>query len=150
MVAIEYIVTFSLGGIITFIATELVRDRLNRLRNIESLKLAEFNKAASSFRNAFDDVLILLRKNFREDRKTVMLDQIITHDVLDRQDKARIQFEPFLDKSSLNGFNAAWDAYEKYKENYNINMPDDFSIRYISLKMIDHIYEILDYAQPKF
>jgi len=79
-----------------------------------------------------------------------MIDQIITPEVLDNHDKARIQFEPFLDKSSLEGFNDAWDAYEKYKENYNIHKPDDLSIRYISLKMIDHIYGLLDYAKPKF
>lgn len=109
-----------------------------------------FNIAADNFRAAFDDVLVLLSKNFREDSQTMMIDKIITPEVLERQDKARIQFEPFLDKSSLKGFNDAWDTYEKFKENYNINKPDDLSIRYISFKMIDHINELLNYAKPKF
>lgn len=148
MITIADTVTFFFGGALGYLIRTLIEHRLALSRNIETTKIAAFNKAASSFRNAFDDVLVLLRKNFRD--KTVMIDQIITPEVLDNHDKARIQFEPFLDKSSLEGFNDAWDAYEKYKENYNIHKPDDLSIRYISLKMIDHIYGLLDYAKPKF
>lgn len=150
MVTVVNALTFTTGGVLGYLIRIIIEHRLARSRSIESLKLVEFNKAAANFRSAFDDVLVLLRKNFREDSQTMMIDKIITPEVLDRQDKARIQFEPFLDKSSLKGFSDAWDVYEKFKENYNINKPDDLSTRYISLKMIDHIYELLNYAKPKF
>lgn len=135
---------FLAGTLIGAVATHY----LTKSRNIEEKRVKDYNKAAETFRSAFDDTLVLLRKNFRD--KTIMVDRIVTTEVLDRHDKARIQFEPFLDKSSITGFNAAWEAYEKYRENYNISNPDDMSIRYISFKIIDHIYALLDYAKPKF
>ncbi len=137
------------AGGFTILGT-LIGALLNHYFSTYRSSRGRFNIAADNFRAAFDDVLVLLGKNFRENSQTIMIDKIITSEVLDRQDKARIQFEPFLAKSSLKGFTDAWDAYKKFKENYNINKPDDLSIRYISLKMIDHIYELLNYAKPKF
>jgi len=131
---------------------------LTRYMNLETIRIAEFNKAAAVFRAAFIDTIFLLRRNIETGGQFV--DKIITLESLIAHEKAKIIFEPFLPDSVLDGFTTAWSGYQNCENNYyiatkhpsrhpvfhptSIKSRKDFSQYYLS-----HIENLLEYAKPK-
>ena len=146
MVTIDSIVTFSFGSIVGFIVSELIKDRLARTRGIEAIRIVEFNKAAAEFRAAFVDIIHVLRNANQMktgDECFHTMKQFRSRDVNHTDEKAKIIFEPFIEKNDLPGFNAAWDDYydwQKHIKNKDNNVVPDF---------LGHIYALLEYAKPK-
>ena len=102
----------------------------------------DFNKAAETFHAAFVDTINLLRQDLIVDLR--MPFQIITVETLDDQEKAKIIFEPFLDRSSLEGFNNAWKEYERCPITYCTKTKSE-ERQYC----LDHIEKLLSYAARK-
>ncbi len=146
MLTIDSVITFSFGGIVGFIVSELIKDRLARIRGLEAIRIVEFNKSAAEFRASFIDLIHILRnakpmKTGDECFSTIR--QFRTIEVNNAHEKAKIRFEPFIDKPDLPGFNAAWDDYydwQKHIKNKDNAVVPDF---------LSHIYALLEYAKPK-
>jgi hypothetical protein len=51
MPMIEFLIALPIGAVIGWIIREVVSDKLARDRNLEAIKITEFNKAASTFRS---------------------------------------------------------------------------------------------------
>jgi len=104
----------------------------------------EFNKAAAVFRAAFVEVMYWLRQGSEVEGR--MIPQILTDAVLVDQEKAKLVFEPFLSKTELAGFNAAWDEYIGCRINYGGKTSSRSEERQYCL---GHIDRLLSYAAPK-
>jgi len=123
--------------------------------DIDLMQRQEFNKAAAAFRVAFVDVIYILRANVRDGTKPVT--RVITTEVVDVQEKAKIIFEPFLSKEKLVGFNNAWEEYVecnhthgKYGYTYSNDRTCDEDNKAHSQYCLEHIYYFFDnYAKPK-
>jgi len=152
MITFDSVVTFSLGSIVGFIASELIKDRLARNRNIETLQIAEFNKGAAAFRSAFVDAIVLLRENIKTGDK--MIGAILTEPITVSHEKAKIMFEPLLNRAELNGFNTTWEKYQNYEHDYFVSHPGQPPVTSATKKeysqyCLDCIRELLSHAQPK-
>ena len=148
MITIDSVVTFSLGGIIGFIASELIKDRLARIRGIEAIRIVEFNKGAAEFRAAFVDYIYDIRHSAPNDEFGMGfsgMKEIHTNTVERDHEKAKIRFEPFLDKSDLAGFNASWEKYRQWPEHFK-DKDNQYNTRDAILHNID---VLLDYANQK-
>jgi hypothetical protein len=148
MVAIDSVVTFSLGGIVGFVVSELIKDRLARIRGIEAIRIVEFNKAAAEFRAAFVDYIYTLRhtKSMTEHDEGWFNMRGIHTDTVERDhEKAKIRFEPFINKSDQAGFDAAWEKYRQWPEHFT--KQDDKTDRKDAV--LKYLYSLLEYANPK-
>ncbi|MGD0231575.1 MAG: hypothetical protein ABSC19_14680 [Syntrophorhabdales bacterium] len=114
--------------------------RLNR----ETLRITEFNKAAAAFRAAFVEVMYWFRQ--RSDVEGKMIPQILTDHVLVDHEKAKIVFEPFLEKTQLAGFNEAWEEYVQCRVNYGGENSSRSDERQYCLGYINRLF---GYAAPK-
>ena len=146
MITIDSVITFSFGSIVGFIASELIKDRLARNRNIETLQITEFNKGAAAFRAAFVDTIFLLRRH--KEGASSLIRKIITDSVIVEQEKAKILFEPFLSKTDLPAFNVAWDTYINSRLNYGDINSNPTKVEEGQF-CLDHIDNLLAYAKPK-
>ena len=119
-------------------------------------KKEEFNKAAGVFRAAFVEVIHLLRENMEDGKE--LISKILTAQLLIELEKAKILFEPFLDKTTLIGFNRAWGEYTecrhtqgRYNYSYSDGRTSDEDRKARSRYCLDHIDNLLDnYAKPKY
>jgi hypothetical protein len=137
------------GGLIVGFANHF----LSKSRSIEAIRITEFNKGASVFRAAFVDIIYSLRQN--SEMGSELIAKIITPEILLAHEKAKILFEPFLNKSELQGFNMAWENYVNCKYNYYTHLTSDPSAgsdndrKQFSQFCLDHIDKLLNYAKPK-
>lgn len=68
-------------------------------RNMQIIRITEFNRGAAAFRAAFTDVKLKLRDNSRTGDE--LITRIIPRDVRIEHEKAKILFEPFLSTIEL-------------------------------------------------
>lgn len=156
MITVDTVVVFSLGSFIGFITSELVKDRLARNRNIEAIQITEFNKAAAVFTAAFLDDVIFLEDTDPKEVSVALLSQASkerrlkesnelkaeTSDTKHR--KAMIMFRPYIAKSDLTGFDAAWSAYHEWPLYYGDekNKGNEYDFK-------SHLLRLLEYAKPR-
>jgi hypothetical protein len=121
---------------------------IGRINSMAMIKRQEFNKGAAEFRAAFVDYIFKIRhtKNMTEaDIGWHGMRQIHTETVEGDHEKAKIRFEPFIDKADLTGFNAAWENYQRWPEHFSDQ--DDKTDR--KQTILTHIDSLLEYAKPK-
>lgn len=146
-ITIESTITFTLGGVVGFIVSELIKDRLARIRGIEAIRIVEFNKGAAEFRSAFVDIIHSINKRGSQrgnDEWYFFLRELHTDEVDIRIEKAKILFEPYLTASELDGFNTAWKNYIEWPSHLADKNNDDPQPDFLG-----HIYSLLEYAKPK-
>lgn len=115
-------------------------------RNMQIIRITEFNRGAAAFRASFVDTIFLLRRY--KEGASGLIHKIINDAVIVEQEKAKILFEPFLNKTALPAFNTAWDAYVNSRMNYgaiNHNPTKEEEGQFC----LDHIDNLLTYANPK-
>lgn len=123
-------------------------------RNIEAIRITEFNKGAAEFRSAFVDTIYLLRQN--KDSGSDFIKKIITPDALISHEKAKILFEPFIDESAFQGFTNAWDNYANCQFNYYAQVasshdgvtPLNADLKDMSNYCLIQIDNLMQYAKP--
>lgn len=92
-----------LAGPITYwFSKKLIRE--SHRNNLVAIQLIEFTKAAAVFRAAFVDVEFDLHQNI-EGITQEKITKIFNRTTLIGHEKAKILFQPFLNKSDLVGFN---------------------------------------------
>jgi hypothetical protein len=75
--------------------------------------------------------------------------------ILVAHEKAKILFEPFLDRKALAGLDDAWGKYEKSRETYDQQVTswssnhDPEYKKDFSKYCLNHIDNLLSYAKPK-
>jgi hypothetical protein len=132
------------GGAISRSAALRAAESSNR-NAMDIMARQEFNKAAAAFRAALVDEMYRLE---HIDMSTsinclaVMMERTDATTVA--HEKARILFEPFIDKSGLPGFRKAWGIYtnnwpQYLKDGDGYDKQDFFS----------HLFSFLEYAKPK-
>lgn len=152
MIAIDFGIGVSIGGVVGFIIRELIGDRMARDRALEAIRITEFNKGASAFRLAFVDVICLLKQSIEIQYKGSR--NIVSPQVLIDHEKAKMLFEPFITSSDLQGFNTAWENYKNYEDNY-LGQGKPFNSQKTSDRQamcqycLDQINYLLAYAKPK-
>jgi hypothetical protein len=147
---INYIIFLSgsvVGGIIVYVFKTFVEHELAAYRSIEAIRATEFAKGAASFRAAFVDVIFILRQNI-EGVHHELIPKIFTKETLIAHEKAKILFEPFLDKNTLIRFNNAWEEYIKCPVNYGTINSNPSSAEE-SQNCLNHIENLLLYAKMK-
>ena len=146
MITFANTLTFTSGGVLGILIGYFIEHQLARSRSIEAIRITEFNKGAAVFRAAFVDTVFLLRRH--KEGASGLIRKIISDTVLVDQEKAKILFEPFLDKTVLGDFGMAWDAYVNSRINYgSINANPTKAEE--SQFCLDHIDKLLYYAKPK-
>lgn len=115
----------------------------SRSHNLEALRITDFNKGAAAFRAAFVNTIFLLRRH--KEGSESLVTKIITDRVIVNQEKAKIRFEPFLDKTALHDFSIAWDAYVNCRANYGTINTNPTKAEE-SQSFLDHIYTLLNFA----
>ena len=137
------------GGLIVGFANHF----LSKSRSIEAIRITEFNRGASVFRAAFVDIMYSHRQN--SEMGSELIAKIITPEILLAHEKAKILFEPFLNKSDLQGFNVAWENYMNSKYSYYTQAPSSHleghsnDRKDFSKYCLNHIDALLSYAKPK-
>jgi hypothetical protein len=138
--------SFSIGAVAGGVVIGLFNHFLSKSRSIEAIRITEFNKGAAAFRAAFVDIIFLLRRH--KEGASGLIPKIISDGVIVNHEKAKILFEPFVEKSDIPGFNSAWDAYTKCRVNYgtvNTNPTRAEEGQFC----LNHIDTLLSYAKPK-
>jgi len=154
-IGISEVVIFSAGGIVGYLGRQLLEHKLAIIRNFQTIKTTEFNKAAATFRAAFVDAIYTLRRSAKYGNKTP--GNILIESVFAEHEKAKIMFEPFLYGADLQGFNSAWDNYRNYQNNYcmgngpkgPIDADAITTTEGMSQYCLDHINHLLSFAEPK-
>jgi hypothetical protein len=140
------VVIFSAGGIVGYLGRQLLEHKLAIIRNFETIKATEFNKAASEFRAAFVDAIFALRNNARYGKKRA--GDIVMEPVVIAHEKAKIMFEPFVPASELASFNAIWEKYRYGERNQTEENQDNPALRKeLSQIYLNHIDELLKFAK---
>jgi hypothetical protein len=120
-------------------------------RNMQIIRITEFNRGAAAFRAAFTDVKLKLRDNSHTGDE--LFSRIITRDVRVEHEKAKILFEPFLSAEELISFNSQWDKYENCQNDFyqrdetynNVNPGRKDESQYC----LEQLEALLAYAKPK-
>lgn len=146
MITIDFGIGISIGGTIGFIIREIIGDRMARDRALETIRITEFNKAASTFRVAFVNEIFLLQENIKMGTK--MPDEIIYPNILIAHEKAKIIFEPFVSSTELESFNKAWENYKNCENTYYPKHMGSYKAEK-SKFYLDHINHLLQHAKPK-
>lgn len=149
-IIITVAISAPISGIIGYFIRVFIEDRLSRSRNIETIKITEFNKTAAVFRDA-----LLEHKIFLQD--------LVTHKIyadhvpfnISDIEHAKGAFEFYLVASARPGFNKTWDQYKNYTRYYPEEICKPHNKPYPTrtcneqeeyrLKLID---ELLQYALP--
>lgn len=146
MIAIDFGIGISIGGVVGFIIREIIGDRMARDRALETIRITEFNKGAAAFRVAFVDEEYRLRHSDMSTwDKSFHVMRERGSDVLIAHEKAKILFEPFIDKADLPGFNAAWETYAHWPSHYIKENPEDSK----NPDHLGHLKHLLVYAKFK-
>ena len=139
------------GGIIGIVAAYF-SGRWSRATALEAIRINEFNKAAAAFCTAFVDTKRRLRQNAEDGKELIF--RIITPDVFDTQEKAKILFEPCFDKFNLEALNNSWEEYIKCS--FTNHTSDDFIFKNSDEERKDksrfclkHLENLLLYAKTK-
>jgi hypothetical protein len=145
------------GVIIGYLFKTQIDHRLAVARNFEVIRANEFNKAAATFRVTFLEQMYSLRKNAITGE--IRVSHILDDSVWALHEKAKIMFEPFLEESTIVGFNTAWKKYQDTEDYHDkamkqgfipkCNYSEDIFRRQLSQFYLDHIYELLEFAKPK-
>lgn len=142
------IVTDPLFGIASAATGFLFGHWFAQRRNLQAIRITEFNKAAAEFRAAFIDYIYTLRhtKSMTDaDEGWFNMREIHTATVEKEHEKAKIRFEPFIDKADRTSFDAAWEKYRHWPEHFT--KQDDKTDRKDTV--LKHLYALLEYANPK-
>lgn len=85
----------------------------------KTIKLQEFNRAASDFYAAFIEAQRRLDKSRITSITPTNSEGVrnILLKFIDRQERAMIKFRPYLEKSKIPSFNDAWKTYHSKKDN---------------------------------
>jgi hypothetical protein len=134
-----------IGGIIGICAT-YYGNRLARSATMETIKITEFNKAASLFRATFVNEIFLLRRDIATGDKKIT--HLFPSEVLVVHEKAKIMFEPFLNGEILHRFNIAWEEYKNCEYNYYATFSNERDQRSFNQYCLDHICNLLSYTNP--
>ena len=120
------------GGACSYFVARLILTKTN------------FNEAAARFRSEFSEEIYLLNNEDADIYK------ILDEAVYAKHLKARIQFEPYLDKGKIKIFNQAWEKYFKYRnfEGQKIAPGSVTARNEERQKAINVLKDILFYAQP--
>lgn len=140
------IITDPLFGIASVATGFLFGHWFAQRRNLQAIRITEFNKGAAEFRAAFVDYIYAIRNTELPDADYgfAKMNKIHTPEVTCAHEKAKIRFEPFLEKSEIPGFNAAWEKYCAWGEPFH-NQEDKSDRKPI---VLGHIYAVLKYAEP--
>lgn len=138
----------SINDAIENIKSAALNHQLAVSRNLESIRITEFNKAAAAFYIAFLDDIIFLEDTEPEEvpielLKRTEISKKRERDSIDIQHrKARVIFRPYIDKSDLAGFDAAWFKYYKWSKHYVDENDKEYDFK-------SHLDSLLEYAKPK-
>lgn len=112
MITIDSVVNFSLGGIVTFAITEVIRRYLARLKTIEDANITNFIADYRTFKKVFIHALQLLARS-----DTSFL-QVITAE-FPKHDLAIQEFILELDGDRYDRLNAKWAEYKEVYEKWS-------------------------------
>jgi hypothetical protein len=76
---------------------------------LEVLRCQDFNKAAAEFRAQFIAAEFRIRRSLDANLEDVF--RILTDNVIENHEMAKIAFEPYLSEAERTGLEAAWRAY---------------------------------------
>lgn len=141
------VIVFSAGGFVGYLGRQLLEHKLAIIRNFETIKATEFNKAAAEFRAAFVDAIFLLRQNSRAGN--VHPGNILNEPTVVGHEKAKIMFEPFLAATDLKGFDETWKTYRYGERNRTDNVNDPSYRQELCNIYLAHLEALLKYAEPK-
>lgn len=106
-----------------------------------AVRRQHFNDAAAEFRSAFVEELYRLRQG-KEDAFLIINDEALI-----RQEKAKIQFEPWIGRHKRKAFNQAWIVYATRPKT---SSPGSLDQRQQELQeTISEIDQLLFYSHPK-
>ncbi len=130
MITVINALTFTTGSVLGILIGYFIEHQLARSRSIEAIRIVEFNKAAAAFYVSFLDDVYLLNHTDPKRISIALLERAEVNKRLEREnidmvhEKAKIMFEPFIAKSDLAGFNAAWSAYHNWPQHYAKNISE--------------------------
>jgi len=157
MITIDLAISFSIGGVVGFIIREIIGDRLARSRARETIRITEFNKAATKLREAFMPVRMALNPAqfaVKEDLAAFLNSHFNDMRV------AVLEFFDVLDTKTKTDFLKAWYEYYCHPDARNGNsIPflEQYSCRGLKIgqehemkKLVQsRIETILEFAKPK-
>lgn len=120
---------------------------LSRTKDIENIKMVEFNKAAAAFHAAFLDDIIFTEDTAPAEIYTRLLEMILTKGIEQKlittvQRKEMLKFRQYIPEADHPAFDAAWEAY------YCLNKNEDDSTDE-GKKFVLHLHNILQFAKLK-
>jgi hypothetical protein len=157
MITFDLAISFSVGGVLGYIAREIIGDRLARSRTLEAIRITDFNKAATKLREAFLPVRMALNPAqfaLKEDLAVFLNGHF--HDMR----VAVLEFSDILDVKTKTDFLQAWYEYYCHPDARNENsIPflEQYSCRGLTIDQVhgmkklvqSRIEKILEFAKPK-
>lgn len=157
MITIDLAISFSVGGVVGYIVREIVGHRLARSRTLEAIRITEFNKAATKFREAFLPVRMALNPA-QFALKQDLVNFLNGH--FNDMRVAVLEFSDVLDGKTKDDFFQAWYEYYCHQDQRNergIQFLEQYSCRGLRIeqehemkKLVQsRIERILEFAKPK-
>lgn len=153
--------SFSLGAIAGGIVIGIANHFLSKSRNREDRTIAEFNKAATTFRDAFLPETTFLRynANIGDLGSSSDLDELLRFGYIQRHLKAMETFRDYLSPKERVNIDKAWQEYCYHPNNQNMLFFEQYSWKAINkghdyeqqLKTLalNRIKEILKFAKHR-
>lgn len=103
-------IVFCAGGVVGFLCRQFIEHRLAISRNMQVIKVTEFNKAAVEFQCA----VLEAKQRLRDDPKADW-HSILNSTVLLEHERAALRFKTFLTVKERAAFDKDWNAYFSHR-----------------------------------